>query len=142
MNDEKEKIIVASALYKNTSLIAHSQAKRFMSEQISFEDFLKVDIRIGKITAAEDFPNAKKPAYKLSIDFGEEIGMKRSSARITKLYSKEDLIGMLIVAVINFPPKQIADFISEVLVLGIENENGEVVLLKPERDAAVGMRIS
>jgi len=113
-----------------------------MSEQISFDDFLKVDIRVGKILSAEDFPKAKKPAYKLSIDFGEEIGIKRSSAQITKLYSKEDLAGILIVAVVNFPPRQIADFLSEVLVLGIKNENEEVVLLKPEREARVGERIT
>ena len=113
-----------------------------MSEQIVFEDFLKIDMRIGKILSAEDFPKAKKPAYKLTIDFGEEIGIKRSSAQITKLYSKEELIGMLIIAVINFPPRQIADFISEVLVLGIENEDGEVVLLRPERDTEVGKRVS
>src|SRR5437899_109976 len=99
-----------------------------MSEQISFEDFLKVDIRVGKILSAEDFPKAKKPAYKLRIDFGAEIGIKNSSAQITKLYSKEELAGMLIVAIVNFPPLQIADFLSEVLILGIKNKNEEVVL--------------
>jgi tRNA-binding protein len=112
-----------------------------MSEKISFEEFQKIDMRVGKIISVEGFPNAKKPAYKLTIDFGEEIGIKRSSAQITKLYSKEELVGSFIIAVINFPPRQIADFLSEVLVLGIENENGEVVLLKPEREAGVGARI-
>ena len=113
-----------------------------MSENISTNDFEKIDMRIGKILSVEDFPKAKKPAYKLTIDFGDEIGIKRSSAQITKLYSKEELAEMLIVAVVNFPPKQIADFISEVLVLGIAGENGEVVLLRPERDARIGERIS
>src|SRR5689334_2677442 len=103
-----------------------------MNGQITFDDFLKVDIRVGKILSAEDFPKAKKPAYKLHIDFGDELGVKHSSAQITKLYTKEMLAGMLIVAVVNFPPKRVADFISEVLVLGIENENGEVTLLRPE----------
>ena len=99
-------------------------------------------MRIGKILSAEDFPNAKKPAYKLTIDFGYEIGIKKSSAQITKLYSKEDLIGKLIVAIVNFPLKQIADFISEVLVLGTSNENGEVALIVPEKESAIGSRIS
>ena len=113
-----------------------------MSEQIIFSDFEKVDMRIGKIVSAEDFPKAKKPAYKLTIDFGKEIGIKRSSAQITKLYAKEELEGMLIIAVINFPPRQVADFLSEVLVLGIKNDNDEVVLLRPERNAELGSRIS
>ncbi len=113
-----------------------------MSEQILFEDFLKVDMRVGKIIAAEDFLNARKAAYKIVIDFGEELGIKRSSAQITKLYTKEELLGMLIIAAINFPPRQIADFLSEVLVLGIENENKEVVLLIPDKDTKVGARIS
>ena len=113
-----------------------------MNDHISFDDFLKVDIRVGKILSAEDFPKAKKPAYKLTIDFGKEIGVRKSSAQITKLYSKENLAGMLITAVVNFPPKNVAGFISEVLVLGITGENGEVVLLNPERGAEVGSRIS
>ncbi len=99
-------------------------------------------MRIGKIITAEDFLKAKKPTYKLTIDFGEEIGIKKSSAQITKLYSKEELVGMLIIAITNFPLRQIADFLSEVLVLGIENENKEVVLLIPGKDVKVGARIS
>lgn len=113
-----------------------------MSEQILFSDFQKIDMRIGKIITAEDFLKAKKPTYKLTIDFGEEIGIKKSSAQITKLYSKEELVGMLIIAITNFPVRQIADFLSEVLVLGIENENKEVVLLIPGKDVKVGARIS
>ncbi len=109
-------------------------------EFIDFQDFKKVDIRTGKIISAEDFPNAKKPAYKLKIDFGE-IGIKKSSAQITKLYKREDLVGKNIIAVVNFRPKQIADFISEVLVLGVETENG-VVLLSPDKEVPIGKNIS
>ncbi len=109
-------------------------------EYIDFQDFKKVDIRTGKIVSAEEFPNAKKPAYKLKIDFGE-LGMKKSSAQITKLYRKEDLVGKQIIAVVNFRPKQIADFISEVLVLGVETENG-VVLLSPDKEVPLGKNIS
>jgi tRNA-binding protein len=133
--------LLLSTQYKNTSLFTSFQIFCKMSGQISFDDFLKIDMRIGKILSAEDFPKAKKPAFKLTIDFGEEIGIKRSSAQITKLYTKEELIGTLIVAVVNFPPKQVADFVSEVLVLGSENENGDVVLLKPERGVKVGEKI-
>lgn len=109
---------------------------------ITYDDFLKVDIRTGKIIEAENFPKARIPAYKLTIDFGEEIGVKKSSAQITKFYEKEDLIGKTITAVTNFPPKQVADFMSEVLVLGVECGNGEVVLLELERDVPLGKRIS
>lgn len=109
-------------------------------EYIEFQDFKKVDIRTGKIIGVEDFPNAKKPAYKLKIDFGE-IGIKGSSAQITKLYRKEDLIGKQIIAVVNFKPKQIADFLSEVLVLGVETENG-IVLLSPDQEVPLGKNIS
>ncbi|MGC8533295.1 MAG: tRNA-binding protein [Candidatus Parvarchaeum sp.] len=109
-------------------------------EYIDFQDFKKVDIRTGKIVSAEEFPNAKKPAYKLRIDFGE-LGIKKSSAQITKLYRKEDLVGKQIIAVVNFRPKQIADFISEVLVLGVETENG-VVLLSPDKEVPLGKNIS
>jgi export-related chaperone CsaA len=109
-------------------------------EYIDFQDFKKVDIRAGKIISAEEFPNAKKPAYKLRIDFGE-LGIKKSSAQITKLYKKEDLIGKQVIAVVNFKPKQIADFLSEVLVLGVETENG-VVLLSPDKEVPLGKNIS
>ncbi|WP_117882892.1 tRNA-binding protein [Aureibaculum luteum] len=100
-----------------------------MSDIISFEDFTKVDIRTGTIIEVNDFPKAKKPAYQLTIDFGK-LGIKKSSAQITELYSKDDLLNKQITAVVNFKPKQIANFVSECLVLGIENNNNEVVLLK------------
>ncbi len=112
-----------------------------MIAQISFDDFLKVDIRVGKIIAVEDYPEARKPSYKLKIDFREEIGIKQSSAQITALYTKQQLIGKQVIAVVNFPPKQIGKFISEVLTLGVPDEKGNVVLLTPERDVEIGARM-
>ena len=103
-----------------------------MKPEITFEDFGKVDIRIGTILDAEDFPNARKPAYQLTIDFGE-LGLKKSSAQITHLYTKKDLIGKQITAVVNFPKKQIANFFSECLILGIANSKQEIVLLKASK---------
>ena len=97
-----------------------------------FETFMKLDIRVGTIIEVNNFEKAKKPAYKLKIDFGDEIGIKNSSAQITENYTKEDLLNRQILAVVNFPPKQVADFISEVLVLGVYTKNG-VVLIEPER---------
>jgi tRNA-binding protein len=107
---------------------------------IDYADFEKIDIRVGRITRAEEFPRARKPAYKLWIDFGE-IGEKQSSAQITSLYSKDELIGKLVAAVINFRPKQVADFISEVLVLGVVVNENDVVLLQPDKDVPCGKRI-
>lgn len=108
--------------------------------QITYEDFEKVEIRVGKIIQAEEFSKARKPAYKLWIDFGE-LGIKKSSAGITKLYDKEQLLGQIIIAVTNFPPRQVADFMSEVLVLGVVQDNNQVVLIQPERDVNLGQRI-
>ena len=103
---------------------------------LSFGDFLKVEMRIGKIIEATDFPEAHKPAYKLRIDFGEEIGVKKTSAQITHHYSKEQLVGKLVVAVVNFGPKQIGKFMSEVLVLGAPDEAGEIILIEPGKNGA------
>jgi len=100
---------------------------------------MDLDIRVGRIISVEDFPEARKPAYKLAIDFGP-LGIKRSSAQITELYEKEDLVGREVVCVINFPPKQVADFVSEVLVLGVYTESG-VVLLQPDREVPLGGKI-
>ncbi|MBV7274753.1 tRNA-binding protein [Clostridium thailandense] len=106
----------------------------------SIDDFNKLDIRVGEIIRTEVFKNAKKPAYKLWIDFGDEIGIKRSSAQITKFYEAEELIGRQILAVINFPPRQIADFMSEVLVLGVYTEQG-VILIQPDQKVNKGDKL-
>ena len=107
---------------------------------IEFDDFLKVDMRVGRVVAAEDFPEARKPAYKLTIDFGPELGTKRSSAQITN-YAREELEGRLVVAVVNFPPRQIGPFMSEVLTLGASDGAGNVILLAPDADVPLGSRI-
>ena len=107
---------------------------------INWEDFEKVDMRLGTIVKVDDFPNAKKAAYQLTIDFGE-IGIKKSSSQITDLYTKDELMGKQIIAVVNFPPKQIANFFSECLVLGVYNANNKVVLIEPSMAAENGSRI-
>ena len=107
---------------------------------ISWDDFAKIDIRVGTITEVNNFPKAKNPAYQITIDFGD-LGIKRSSAQITKLYAKEELPGKQIIAIINFPPKQIANFFSECLVLGIYTDKKEVVLLGPDRPVQNGWKI-
>jgi tRNA-binding protein len=108
---------------------------------ISYEEFEKVDIRVGKVIAVEDFPEARKPAYKLSIDFGSELGVKRSSAQITSHYSKEELLDSMVVCVVNFEPKQIGPFVSEVLTLGFADNNNDVVIIRPDGKVPLGRKL-
>lgn len=108
---------------------------------IAYEDFQKLDIRVGRISRAEPFPEARKPAYRLWVDFGPEIGEKRSSAQITRHYAPEDLVGRQVLGVVNFPPRQIGPVMSEVLVLGLPDAEGEVVLIAPERAVPLGGRM-
>ena len=110
-------------------------------DTISYEDFAKVDIRVGRILQAEEFPKARKPAYKLRIDFGPEIGTKNSSAQITRYYKPQDLVGKLVLGVVNFPPRQIATFFSEVLTLGVILGDGDICLVHPDRDVPLGSPI-
>ncbi len=108
--------------------------------RIDFDDFLRVDMRVGRVTAVDAFPEARKPAWKLTIDFGPELGIRRSSAQVTN-YSAEQLEGRLVVAVVNFPPRQIGPFMSEVLCLGAPDAKGRVILLEPDADVPLGARI-
>jgi tRNA-binding protein len=110
-------------------------------DEIGFDDFLKVDIRVGRITRAEPFPKARKPAYRLWLDFGPEIGERRSSAQITNHYAPDTLIGRQVLAVVNFPPRQIGPVRSEVLVLGLADSDGRIVLVMPDRDVPLGSRL-
>ena len=112
-----------------------------MADEIGLDDFLKVDIRAGRVTRAEPFTEARKPALKLWVDFGAEIGERKTSAQITDHYTPEDLPGRQVIAVVNFPPRQIGSFMSEVLVLGLHDEAGGVVLLSPDRDVPDGARL-
>lgn len=109
--------------------------------EISFDEFLSVDIRVGTVTRAEPFPEARKPAIKLWIDFGEDLGVKKSSAQITAHYTPEGLIGTQVMAVVNFPPRQIGPVRSEVLVLGLSDENGNIVLSRPDQPVPAGSRM-
>lgn len=113
-----------------------------MSEQIDWNDFQKVELRVGTIVAAEDFPEARKPAYKLTVDFGTDLGTRRSSAQITDLYQREDLIGRQVIAVVNFPPKRIGPFLSECLVTGFYRDDGKVVLAVPDGQIPNGVRLA
>lgn len=108
---------------------------------ITFDDFLKVELRIGRIIDARVFEQAKKPAYLMNVDFGPEIGIKKSSAQITALYTPEELVGRLVVAVVNFPPKQIGPIMSECLVTGFHNASGEVALCVPDKEVPLGTRL-
>ena len=108
--------------------------------EITYDDFAKVDIRVGRIVQVDDFPQARKPAWKLRIDFGP-LGVKSSSAQLMQRYGKDDLVGMLVLAVVNFPPRQIADFFSEVLTLGVILGEGDIVLVHPDREVPLGSQI-
>ncbi len=110
-------------------------------EQISWDDFAKVELRAGTIIAVNDFPEARQPAYKLQVDFGAEIGIRSSSAQLTALYSKDDLLGRQVLGVVNFPTKQIGPFRSECLITGLADENGAVVLVAPDRKIANGAKL-
>jgi len=108
---------------------------------ISWQDFMRIDLRVGRVVSAKTFPEARKPAYILEVDFGEEIGVLKPSAQVTDLYSVDDLVDRLVVGVVNFPRKQIGPLMSECLVTGFHNENGHVVLCTPEQDVPVGSRL-
>jgi tRNA-binding protein len=110
-------------------------------ELISWDEFSRVELRVGRIIAADEFPQARKPAYLLQVDFGEEFGVRKSSAQITALYRREDLVGRLVVAVLNFPKKQIGPFMSECLVTGFHNERGEVALCIPDQPVPLGAKL-
>ena len=109
--------------------------------EITFDAFMKVDIRVGRVIHAEPYPEARKPAIKMQVDFGGELGVKKSSAQVTAHYSPESLIGRQVMAVVNFPPRQIGKFMSEVLVLGLPDENDDIVLIAPDRDVPEGVRL-
>ena len=109
---------------------------------ISWDDFEKVEIRCGTVIEVKDFPKARKPSYQIWINFGAELGIRKSSAQVTNYYKKEDLVNKQVIAVVNFPPKQIADFVSECLVLGVYDENNHVILLQPGKPVTNGMKIA
>tara|TARA_Y100001954_G_C15611864_1_gene503297 strand:+ start:386 stop:748 length:363 start_codon:yes stop_codon:yes gene_type:complete len=113
----------------------------YSNQMATFDDFLKLDIRVGKVIEVNDFPEARKPAYKLKIDFGPEIGIKKSSAQIVERYSKEELLNKMVMGVVNFPPRQIGPFMSEVLTLGVNDPYGNVVLVRPDKDSVIGEKL-
>ena len=121
--------------------VAHTIDAMSTSATITFDDFLKVDVRVGRIVEARPFTAARRPAYQLEIDFGPELGRRRSSAQLTQRYETEALVGRQVLAVINFPPRQIASFFSEVLVLGVADADGNVVLVEPQADVPLGGRL-
>lgn len=108
---------------------------------ITFDDFMKVDIRVGQIVAADEFPEARRPAFKLQVDLGPEIGIKKTSAQVTQNYTREELVGRRVLAVVNFPPKQIGKYMSEILVLGVPDDDHNVVLIRPDADTPLGGRL-
>lgn len=112
-----------------------------ITQQITWDDFMKVELRVGRVVAAEAFPEARKPAIKMQVDFGPEVGIRKSSAQITQLYTPETLVGRLVVAVVNFPKKQIGPFMSECLVTGFHNAEGHIALCIPEQDVPLGSRL-
>jgi tRNA-binding protein len=151
VSTEDEIMITILKMTENSSLIIHHSSftlqgsnhhlQKLQIQMISWDDFEKIDIRVGTILEAKVFEKARKPAYQLLIDFGEELGIKKSSAQITTLYEPPALIGRQVIAVVNFPPKQIANFISECLVLGVYNSKGDVVLLHPDLPVNNGDKI-
>lgn len=112
-----------------------------MTDLIDYNDFEKVDIRAGRITQVEDFPEARKPAFKIWVDFGTGIGIRKSSAQVTQNYAREDLIGKMVLAVVNFPPRQIGKYMSEILILGVPDADGNVMLVTPDRDVPLGGKL-
>ena len=112
-----------------------------MADEINFDDFMKVDIRVGRVVRAEPFPEARKPAIKMWVEFGGEIGTRKTSAQVTAHYTPESLIGRQVMAVVNFPPRQIGPFMSEILVLGLPDADGEIILLRPDQDVPDGGRM-
>jgi tRNA-binding protein len=131
----------SSGLAAGVQIVSYFWTMIAQSEFLSYAEFERVDIRVGRVIEVQDFPEARKPAYKLKIDFGVNIGIKKSSAQATKHYSKDDLLDRLVLAVVNFPPKQIGPFMSEVLTLGVPDGEGAVVLLTPERGVPLGGRM-
>lgn len=135
------RVLSTPAAKARTTVTLESVGHRADSPVISFDDFLRVDIRLGRIVEVRPFPAARKPAYQLEVDFGPEIGRRRSSAQLTHRYQLAELLGRQVLAVVNLPPRQIGTFLSEVLILGVPDENGDVVLIEPATDVPLGGRV-